>query len=233
MIHETGELILSQHIKTQTRSNVRAHLDLFEFEKTEKPKSSWEEHMHVHEHPIIYHPSHSSEGFTMKYKKSAQMVKPFLTYCNLKNLAIWLVDTVLNRNWRTGCDPIMRFSPKWALYKSLIWQKKIEMKLWSEFGPNPSWYIWIWQNRKTKKFMGKTHACTWTSDYLSSIPFFGWFYNEIQSENPIRFRFVLFVPEIFAFEKLSRRARDLPRPWLGPKYLTNQIFSRHAVFTMS
>ena len=72
MIHETGELILSQHIKTQTRSNVRAHLDLFEFEKTEKPKSSWEEHMHVHEHPIIYHPSHSSDGFTMRYNLKIQ-----------------------------------------------------------------------------------------------------------------------------------------------------------------
>ena len=90
--------------------------------------------MHVHEHPIIYHPSHSSEGFTIKYKKSAQMVKPFLTYCNLKNLAIWLVDTVLNRNWRTGCDPIMRCSPKWALYKSLIWQKKNRNET----------LIWIW-----------------------------------------------------------------------------------------
>ena len=44
--------------------------------------------------------------------------------CNLKNRAIWLVDTVLNRTCRTGCDPNIRFSPKWALYKPLTWQKK-------------------------------------------------------------------------------------------------------------
>ncbi len=72
MIRETGELILSQHIKTKTRSNGRAHLDIFEFDKTEKPKYSWEEHMPVHEHPIIYHPSHSSDGFTMKYNLKIQ-----------------------------------------------------------------------------------------------------------------------------------------------------------------
>ena len=67
MIRETGKLTLSQHIKKETKSNSRAHLEIFEFEKTEKPKNSWVEHMHVHEHPIIYHPSHSSDGFTMKY----------------------------------------------------------------------------------------------------------------------------------------------------------------------
>ena len=67
MIRETGELTLSQHIKTKTKSNGRAHIEVFEFEKTEKPKNSWVEHMHVHEQPIIYHPSHSSDGFTMKY----------------------------------------------------------------------------------------------------------------------------------------------------------------------
>ena len=88
MIRETGELILSQHIKTKTRTNGRAHLDIFEFDKTEKPKSSWEEHMHVHEHPIIYHQFHSSDGFAITYKKSAQTVKPFLRYCNLKNRTI-------------------------------------------------------------------------------------------------------------------------------------------------
>ena len=98
MIRETGELTLSQHIKTKTKSNGRAHLEIFEFDKTEKRKNSWEEHMHVYEHRIIYHPSHSSDGFTMKYKKSAQKVEPFLIDCNLKNLAIWLVGTVLNRN---------------------------------------------------------------------------------------------------------------------------------------
>ena len=97
MIRETGEITLSQHIKTKTKSNGRAHLEIFEFDKTEKRKNSSEEHMHVHEHPIIYHPSHSSDGFTIKYKKSAQKVEPFLIDCNLKNLAIWLVDTVLNR----------------------------------------------------------------------------------------------------------------------------------------
>ena len=80
-----------------------------------------------------------------------------------------------------------------------------------------SWDIWIWWNRKTKQIMGRTHACTWTFDYISSIPFFICFCNEIQSENPIRFRLALFVPEIFAFEKWSRRARHLPCPWLGPK----------------
>ena len=54
-------------MKPKTRSNRPAVLEISEFEKTEKPKNSWEEHMHVHEHPIIYHPSHSSDGFTMKY----------------------------------------------------------------------------------------------------------------------------------------------------------------------
>ena len=49
-------------------------------------------------------------------------------------------------------------------------------------------------------------------------------------ENPIRFPFALFVPEIFAFEKWSPGPGNLPRPGLGPKYLENQIFPGHAVF---
>ena len=204
MIHETGELILSQHIKTKTRSNVRAHLDLFEFEKTEKPKSSWEEHMHVHEHPIIYHQFHSSDGFAITYKKSAltvepflrnlnltkpknqkimgrthaaeeypniyhsfhysdgfaitckksaQTVKPFLRYCNLKNRTIWLVDTVLNRNWRTRCDPNMQFWPEWALCKPVTWQIKSE---WACY-PNL---------RKTRKIMIFTILGTFFKIYV-------------------------------------------------------------------
>ena len=153
MIHETGELILSQHIKTQTRSNVRAHLDLFKFDKTEKPKSSWEEHMHVHEHPIIYHQFHSSDGFAITYKKSALTVKPFLRYCNLKNRTIWLVDTVLNRNWRTRCDPNMQFWPEWALCKPVTWQIKSE---WACY-PNL---------RKTRKIMIFTILGTFFKIYV-------------------------------------------------------------------
>ena len=64
MIRETSELTLSQHIKTKTKSNSRAHVEIFEFDKTEKPNKSWEEPMHVHEQPIIHHPFNSSDGFT-------------------------------------------------------------------------------------------------------------------------------------------------------------------------
>ena len=95
------------------------------------------------EYPNIYHSFHCSDGFAITCKKSAQTVKPFLRYCNLKNLAIWLVDTVLNPNWRTGCDPNMPFSPKWALCKSLIWQKKIRRKLRSE----------LWKKHKKPQFL--------------------------------------------------------------------------------
>ena len=62
----------------------------FRYLNLKKPKKS-------KEHPIIYHPFHSSNGFAKTYKKSAQTVKPFLRYCNLKNRTIWLIDdTVLN-----------------------------------------------------------------------------------------------------------------------------------------
>ena len=103
---------------------VKPFLRYLNLTKPKNQKKSWETHMPVHEQPIIHRLFNSSDGFTIKYKKSAQTVKPFLIYCNLKNRAIWLVDTVLNHNWRTGCDFNMRFSPKWALYNPLTWQKK-------------------------------------------------------------------------------------------------------------
>jgi len=88
MIRDRGELILLQHIKPKTRSNGRAVLEIFEFDETEKPKESWGKHTPVHEHPIFYHSFHSSDGFAITYKKSAQTIKPFLRYCNFKNCAI-------------------------------------------------------------------------------------------------------------------------------------------------
>ena len=110
MIRETGELTLSQHIKTKTKSNGRAHLEIFEFDKTEK----------------------------------------------------------------------------------------------------------------RKKIMGRTHACTWTSNYLSSIPFFGWFYNKIQKLSS-KGQAVL---DMLQFEEpcnLIGRYRFKP-------LMRNQMRHKHAVF---
>ena len=52
----------------------------------------------------------SSYGCIIAYKKLAQTVQPFLRYSNLKNRAIWLVNTILGHKTRTGFLPNMRFS---------------------------------------------------------------------------------------------------------------------------